>query len=1062
MLKLYGASGRKYYFFEDEIIKKVQNGSADYMALLPVNRAVRLLKRRLIDGAPGKTIIDANIFTFNELLLKLYNRQPVSKRVIQTETQRLFISTILKKHKDEFNFFPVKPSIPESSVVKIADIVAELRRFGYSAERFKKIKLDASSKKNDFYLLLKYLEEMLYPSLIDEPFALFKAAANLNNTAFFNLFPLVKDVYISGYELFTPAMIRFVQSAKEWLNIHLKFTYNATNEAAFRHVKEAWDKFSSSADEIITEQKLTPLAQYLFTHTSAVEKVKETATSYFIHKVKNRKEEIEFIAALARQLNRGDHIPLHRIAVTFANLDRYVPLIRTVFAEHNLPFNLSTGFKLNQSPLVQTFINLLKFIASGFESRKALELINNRFIIVENRLALAGLFKYLARYRIEYLTDGNMEKLELRMRFDKVNDDEINLIPLLKNFLTPFKSFTQKGTITQMRNTFIILLKENGLLDWYKNEAAQLTEREREREFRAYNRFMKTFDKFIWSYTQTGSSQTVELKDFIRLLQSQVSNALYNLAEKSDYGVQINPRLEVQALAYDVLIVGGLVDGEFPRESVKDIFFNDGVRKKMGLIATENLFDQDRFIFYSLLDSNAQKVYLTYPQYDGERILAPSTFVADFLELYPHTFEDINFDENYLLNEKIYRYKLGKKVFKGGGSISRAINVVKILIDLGGDSVKVQLHNVLRCMEAQRQRVGGGVSSIYEGVLTGCGNIEEVLHKKYDNTVWSASRLEEYAFCPMKFFFSQILRVEEWPEVEEEFTPLERGNLLHTILYRFYSEITNKNRPADYETRLLDIAREELRRLPYDGFFADLEEIRYCGSGIGDGFLSYFLNYDQQQISESGYTPAHFELAFGGKTGGNSDPASSSVPLTMEDGDKKLRIQGRIDRIDINPKGGALIFDYKTGTSAKSYKPSHVTNGLIFQLPLYMSALPYLLEHISADYGGYYIIKDKNECKRHALIADKNSAPPGKPTRNYLPNNNYVNEDGEKYTLDEALALNLKKAIRLGDDITMGNFRHSLFPDDLSCKSYCGYRRMCQKNTAKMKRIAAAGKRSGV
>ena len=1052
MLTLYGSSAKKYYFFEDEIRRKIENGKADYMALLPVNRAVRLLKRRLTDAAPGRTIIDAGIFTFNELLLKIYNNLPDAKRVIQTETQRLFISHILKTRKDEFAYFPVKTLIPESSAVKIADIAAELRRFGYSAKRFEKIELDSSAKKQDFHLLLNYLEKALQPGLIDEPFALYTAAEKLEKSVFSSLFPQVTDIYISGYELFTPAMKRFVENAKDWLNIYLKLTYNEKNEAAFRHVNDAWGEFAEMADTIIKDENPTPLSLYLMNRAYDNPAAEKPRNRYFINKLKNRKEEIEFIAALAKQLNQRENIPLHRIAVTFANLERYVPLIRSVFAEYGLPCNLSTGFKLNQSPLIQTFVNILKFITCGYESKKALELINNRFIKIEERLKLAALFKYIARYRIEYLSDNSLKKLKELLIRDGADDKEIDIVNKLAAFLHPFFTFTPKDNIAGLRNAFIALLKDSGLLDWYKTPVTHLTESDREKEFRAYNRFMKVFDKFVWSFTQINAAEIIELNDFIRLLQSQINNASYSLSEKTDYGVQINPRLEIQAISFDVLIIGGLIDGEFPRESVKDVFFNDTVRKKMGLVATENLLDQDRFIFYSLLDSAAERIYMTYPQYDAERLLPPSTFIADFLELYPASGEYPDFDKDYMLTEISCWNLLGENIFNK--QKDEAAQMLELLINTGGEKIKPALKSTLRHIDAQQLRINGNKTSVFEGQMSGSETIEEILHKKYDNMVWSASRLEEYAFCPMQFFYRQILKIEEWPEIEEEFTPLERGNLLHTVLYRFYSEIPDKRRPADYEKKFLEIAEEELERLPYSGLFAKLEKIRYCGTETNDGFLSYYLNYDQEEINKTGFRPAYFELAFGGRIGRNSDPSSTAEPLTIEADGKKLRLQGRIDRVDINENGAALIFDYKTGTSAKYFKPSDVAEGLIFQLPLYMSALPQLLDKYSADFGGYYIIKDKKNCLRYALIADKNSASGGKPKTAYLPAKGFENDKGEEYTLDEVLRINVKQALKKAQEIIKGNFRHSLYPDNKSCQSYCEFRRMCHKNSAKMKRMA--------
>ena len=121
-----------------------------------------------------------------------------------------------------------------------------------------------------------------------------------------------------------------------------------------------------------------------------------------------------------------------------------------------------------------------------------------------------------------------------------------------------------------------------------------------------------------------------------------------------------------------------------------------------------------------------------------------------------------------------------------------------------------------------------------------------------------------------------------------------------------------------------------------------------------------------------------------------------------------------------------------------------------------MNALSQLLETYSADYGGYYIIKDKKECLRHALIADKNSAPAGKPKSACLPNKKFKNNEGEEYSLNEILETNVKQALKKVDEIIKGNFRHSFFPENEACQTYCEFRRMCQKNPAKMKRIAEA------
>ena len=53
------------------------------------------------------------------------------------------------------------------------------------------------------------------------------------------------------------------------------------------------------------------------------------------------------------------------------------------------------------------------------------------------------------------------------------------------------------------------------------------------------------------------------------------------------------------------------------------------VVRQLGLITLDSLLFQDRFLFYTILDSNAKKVYLSYPRYRGDRALIPSAFITD-------------------------------------------------------------------------------------------------------------------------------------------------------------------------------------------------------------------------------------------------------------------------------------------------------------------------------------------------------------------------------------------------------------------------------------------------
>ena len=90
---------KSYYYFEDEIIQSIQNKQQKFLAILPVNRAVRILKRKLIDASPDQTLMEPHIFTFDELLLRIYRMLPQARRIITNEMLLLLVENILGENR---------------------------------------------------------------------------------------------------------------------------------------------------------------------------------------------------------------------------------------------------------------------------------------------------------------------------------------------------------------------------------------------------------------------------------------------------------------------------------------------------------------------------------------------------------------------------------------------------------------------------------------------------------------------------------------------------------------------------------------------------------------------------------------------------------------------------------------------------------------------------------------------------------------------------------------------------------------------------------------------------
>ena len=238
----------------------------------------------------------------------------------------------------------------------------------------------------------------------------------------------------------------------------------------------------------------------------------------------------------------------------------------------------------------------------------------------------------------------------------------------------------------------------------------------------------------------------------------------------------------------------------------------------------------------------------------------------------------------------------------------------------------------------------------------------DVLAQLEGHATWSASALEQWASCPVKWFVDQRLNPEA---LEPDPEALRRGGLAHGVLEDVMRALRERGIPLVAERvpdarRLLHEAlarraegarlstnperrRSQLRRLE-----ADL--LRYVEFAAHDG---------------AAYAPEHFELTFGSER-------DELGPVRLAGG--ALMLRGRIDRVDADPSGGgAIVVDYK-GRSAPP-QARWVQDGRL-QVGLYVLALEQLLG-VRAVGGLYQPLGGDDPRPRGLVLADED---PGRST----------------------------------------------------------------------------------
>jgi DNA helicase-2/ATP-dependent DNA helicase PcrA len=172
-------------------------------------------------------------------------------------------------------------------------------------------------------------------------------------------------------------------------------------------------------------------------------------------------------------------------------------------------------------------------------------------------------------------------------------------------------------------------------------------------------------------------------------------------------------------------------------------------------------------------------------------------------------------------------------------------------------------------------------------------SLEQFIPRRGDGLALSASDIDLYRTCPLKYKFARVFAIPQEPTINQRF-----GILIHQVLDRFHTEQlraealsqaagsgTPPPSPAGSLDRLLALFEAGWRRT---GFGSSDDELQYR-----DRAVAALARYHEHHLrSES--RPVWLERSFSFAIGSH-------------------RLRGRVDRVDQLPDGGYELIDYKTG-----------------------------------------------------------------------------------------------------------------------------------------------------
>ncbi len=238
------------------------------------------------------------------------------------------------------------------------------------------------------------------------------------------------------------------------------------------------------------------------------------------------------------------------------------------------------------------------------------------------------------------------------------------------------------------------------------------------------------------------------------------------------------------------------------------------------------------------------------------------------------------------------------------------------------------------------------------------GNIRPLSMDAVNGKEQSASRLQNYAICPFRFYLKEVLMVEQVEDEDDNLmlSALDKGLLVHDILediVSWRSDDSSGEAPKDLLRRVAmgrfdqfadehPIGHQKLFQIETQKLVEQLENWLASESNLLDAF---------------GIASNFAEESFGAKS-------ESPVSLTLPD-DTEIFLRGQIDRIALSEDGRmGLVIDYKTGRSRNytDVEKDPLAAGAKLQLGMYMLAARSMypeVENISAAY--WFVLEEGNK-----------------------------------------------------------------------------------------------------
>lgn len=965
-------AGKSYQLYKEVISKSMDNPDTNYLVIVPEQFTLQTQKD-IVSMHPNRGTMNIDILSFLRLAYRIFdevggNDVPVLEDTGKSMVLRKIVAN-KKKELELFNHDVQK----QGFIDELKSLISEIYQYSIGVEQLQEMEELAKNKPmlraklHDIVIIYNGFKEYMNEKYITAE-EILDVLCNVIDQS--QIIPN-SIICLDGFTGFTPAQYKLLtilmKKAKKVLitvtidpredirRVDEEFRLFHLSKKTIKRLMDMAKEEEIEVDKPIYGEELSSKIPYRYLNCPPLAALERNIFRYpnvsydkeqdsiRIHAARDGKKEIGYVIREIKHLIRTEDYRYQDIALITGDIAGYGRIAEQEFEKAGIPCFIDRKKDILSNPFVEFIRSVLDIAKNDFDyesvfrylrcgmgsiDREEADILENYVIALGIRGRKRWNTQWTRTYRGQ--KEGELNRInELRKQLCE------ELMPLYEVLSDRSKNVTEYTTALY---EFGVKMDAVGKLESYRVYFEEQNMLSTAKEYQQiYGIVIELYEKLV----ELLGEEKLSLKEYTEVLEAGLAEAKVGLIPPGLDQVVIGDIERTRLKDIKALFFVGVNDGIIPKSNTGGGILSDLEREMLAEHEIEMAPTKrqaaytEQFYLYLNMTKPQEKLYVTFSKVSEDgKALRPSYLIGVLQKL----FSKLTIDEDEESEEL-------EQIISNDRGLDYLIDGLRRFPYEDVSDTWKELFRYYNSREEYQQTIHNLIDAVFY-VNTDMGLSKRIAKELYgSNLMGSVTRFEQFAACAFAHYISFGLELRE--RQEYRLAVPDMGNIFHNAIEGF--------------SRKLSASEYNWHTIPDDIRDAWSEEcVREAAEGYGNAILTsskrleYIIKRVEritkrtlwalcQQIKKGDFEPAAFELFFSDRNQLNS--------LTLDlSGEERIRLQGRIDRLDIYEEKDKLmvkVIDYKSGNT--TFDLLSVYYGLQLQLAIYLNAAMELLERENPD-----------------------------------------------------------------------------------------------------------------